>query len=220
MHEEDSEASQTTREMLEQLDWRELTAVILMSVTAIFTAWSGFQSSKWGGEMSIAFSQASTTRLEAARLEADANRALTIQVGLYTEWANAIAAGNQAYADYLVRQFPEPLSSAFDAWWSQDPRNNPDVPENPFEMPEFVLPASLEAAAADEGADALFAKALDNNRRGDNYTLMAVVFALVLFFAAVSGRVRELRNQRILLGIAVVLFIGAVAVVLSYPKII
>ena len=50
------------------VDWLELVAVLLLSITAIMTAWAGFQSSKWGGAMSISFAQASTARIEAARL--------------------------------------------------------------------------------------------------------------------------------------------------------
>ena len=37
-------------------DWRELVAIILISVTTIITAWTAFQASKWGGLMLINFS--------------------------------------------------------------------------------------------------------------------------------------------------------------------
>ena len=56
------------------VDWLELAAVLLLAVTAIMTAWTGFQSSKWSGAMSISFAQASTARIDAARLEGVANR--------------------------------------------------------------------------------------------------------------------------------------------------
>ena len=51
--------------------WRrasEIAGVFLLSVVAVLTAWCGFQASKWGGEMSIAFSQASSARIQAALL--------------------------------------------------------------------------------------------------------------------------------------------------------
>ena len=50
-----------------RVDWREIVVVVLLSVTTILTAWVGFQSSKWGGAMSISFAQASTARIEATR---------------------------------------------------------------------------------------------------------------------------------------------------------
>src|SRR5512133_1372718 len=40
---------------------RETVVIIVLSVTAVLAAWCGFESSKWSGEMSIAFSQASSS---------------------------------------------------------------------------------------------------------------------------------------------------------------
>ncbi|MBM02365.1 MAG: hypothetical protein CMH43_01420, partial [Micrococcales bacterium] len=67
-------------------DWRELVAVILISVTTILTAWTAFQASKWGGAMSTSFSQASAARIDAARLESDANQQASVQITLFTQW--------------------------------------------------------------------------------------------------------------------------------------
>lgn len=50
---------------------QELVAVVLLSITTVLTAWSGFQSSKWSGAMSIAFSQASSARIQASHDLAD-----------------------------------------------------------------------------------------------------------------------------------------------------
>ena len=200
--------------------WRELIAVILLSVTAIATAWSGFQSSKWGGEMSISFSKASTARIEASRADGNANRQLTIQVQLYTQWIEASAADDMVLADYLSARFPEPLASAWAAWIALKPQENPDAPASPFEMPEYVQPDAVASKEADARADALFQQALDNNQRGDNYTLLAVVFATVLFFAAVSGRVKRNLSAWFLLGVGLVLFTTATVILVSYPKII
>ncbi len=200
--------------------WRELIAVILLSVTAIATAWSGFQASKWGGEMSISFSKASTARIEASRADGNANRQLTIQVQLYTQWIGAVAAGDEQQATYLVERFPEPLATAFAAWIATDPQNNPDAADSPFAMPEYVQPDAVAAAEADARADSLFQQALDNNQRGDNYTLLAVLFATVLFFAAISGRVKRELSAWLLLSFGLVLFVGSAAILLTYPKIV
>ncbi|RYJ05886.1 MAG: hypothetical protein EON52_09215, partial [Actinomycetales bacterium] len=67
-------------------EWRELIAVVLLAVTAIVAAWTGFQASKWSGAMSISFSQASSARIEAARLDSDANRRVEVQVQLFGQW--------------------------------------------------------------------------------------------------------------------------------------
>jgi nucleoid-associated protein YgaU len=187
-------------------------------VTAILTAWTGFQASKWDGAMSIAFNQASTDRIEAARQEANANRAQTIQVALFTQWLQAEADGNQRLTDFLSTRFPQPLKAAFAAWLATNPRTNPGAPSSPFVMPEYEIPALAAAQAADNTADATFAGAVSDNRQGDNYTLLTVAFASVLFFAAMSGRMKSRVNQWTVLGIGLALFTTATVLLVLLPK--
>ncbi len=97
-------------------DWRELVAVILISVTTILTAWTAFQASKWGGAMSINFSQASAARIDAARFESDANRQASVQVALFTQWLSAQTSDNDDLAIFLRDSFPEPLATATTEW--------------------------------------------------------------------------------------------------------
>jgi hypothetical protein len=199
-------------------DWRELVAIVLLSVTAILTAWAGFEASKWGGAMSIAFSEASSARIEAARLEGTANRKLSIQVSLLTQWLQAHQDRDEELADFLEERFPEPLSTAFPEWLASRPLVRPDAPATPFEMPDYVIPELRQAAEADARADAKFAEALRNNQQGDDYTLLTVGFATVLFFTAMSGRLRGSTGQRVLLSIAGAGFLVLAGVLLSFPK--
>jgi hypothetical protein len=199
---------------------RELVAVILLAVTAIFTAWTGFQASKWGGAMSISFSQASSQRIEAARLEGMANRKQTIQVSLFTQWLQAYQADDQQLADFLQDRFPEPLATAFPQWIAERPLQNPDAPATPFVMPAYVIPELGQAKAADDRADARFAQALEFNQRGDNYTILTVAFAVVLFLGALSGRMRQPRAQWLLLAIGGVGSVALLVVLLSFPKLV
>ncbi len=192
----------------------ELIGVILLSVTAILTAWTAFQSSKWGGAMSISFAQASTARIEAARYDGIANRMTSVQVTLFTQWSQADAEGDQELAGFYEEQFPEPLKTAFAAW-QEDPTAG-----NPFAMPEYQLEATRQAQEADALADSRYQQALDNNQRGDNYTVLTVLFASVLFFAAMSGRVMSAVSARVLLSVAFALFVIATGFLIAFPKLI
>ncbi|MEZ5093239.1 hypothetical protein [Nocardioides sp.] len=200
--------------------WRELVAVLLLSVTAIATAWTGFQASKWGGAMSISFSEASSSRIAASRFESTARSKQSVQVSLFTTWLQAYQADDKELTDFLQQRFPEPLKSAFDAWLATEPVQNPDAPATPFEMEEYVLPELASAQEADARADAKFAEALRNNQRGDNYTVLTIGFATVLFFAALSGRMRRLGAQWALLGLGVVGFVVLTSTLLTFPKLV
>jgi hypothetical protein len=202
------------------IDWRELVAVILLSITTILTAWSGFQASKWGGAMAISFNQASSSRIQASRLDGEANRVETIQVSLYTQWLQSGFNGETRLQEYLSARFPEPLKSAFAAWQATNPATNAQAPASPFVMPEYRVPQLAAKDAADARADAKFAQALEFNQRGDNYTVLTVALAAVLFFAAISGRMNSRRSQWFLLGLGLVLFVSILSLLLVYPKLV
>lgn len=199
---------------------RELIAVVLLSVTAVLTAWSGFESSKWGGEMSIAFSRASSSRIEAARDAAEADAARGIDLQTFSLWLEATAATDTRLQEFVESRFTDHFKIAFDAWIAEEPLKNPSAAPSPFALAEYVPPGQDAALAADQRADNYFAKALANNQRGDNYTLLTVLFALVLFFAAVANRHRSQRFNWILITGALALFVVGVTFLLIFPKII
>lgn len=197
---------------------RDLVTVLLLSVTAILTAWAGFQASQWGGEESIAFSRASSERIAAVRLESDANRTQTVQVGLFTAWLQAYQGGDTQLADFLAARFPEPLATTFPQWLASKPLQNPDAAKTPFELPDYVIPALEQSKQSNARADASFARALRYDDRGDVYTLLTVAFATVLFFAALSGRMRDARVSWGLLGLAIAGFAVLTVLLVALPR--
>ena len=82
---------------------------------------------------------------------------------------------------------------------------------------EYVPPGTEEAARFAALADAKFNEALVNNQRGDNYSLLTVLFALVLFLTAMSQRELAPWMRRALLGLGIVVAIVGVVVMFTFP---
>jgi hypothetical protein len=115
-------------------------------------------------------------RIEASTQTGSANSRTIVDINLFTSWVEATARDDSRVAGFYERRFTPQLATAFDAWVATDPIDNPDAPDSPFAMDEYVPPGEREAQAASARADAKFQEALDNNRRGDNYTLLTVLF--------------------------------------------
>lgn len=190
----------------------ELIAVILLSLVAVLTAWCGFQASKWGGDSSVAFNEASDARIEATGFESQARDARALDLAVYSQWVVAEADGDQVLADYIEARFSPEFGSAFSAW-EADGR----VERGPFVRPEYVPPGTEESIDALARADARFAEALDFNEKGDNYSLITVLFALVLFLAAIAQRGTSIVATRIVLGVAGALALAGAIMLLTFP---
>ncbi len=199
---------------------RDIIAVVILSITAVLTAWSGFESSKWGGAMSISFSRASTARIEASREAERANAARGYDLDVFGIYVQAVASDDQRLADFAEQRFSDAFRPAFDEWIAMSPLENPDAPKSPFALDSYRPPGQQEAADADARADELFRTALRNNQRGDNYTLLTVLFALVLFFTSVSGRPKLATMRWSMLGLATTLLVVGAGFLAAFPKII
>ena len=87
----------------------------------------------------------------------------------------------------------------------------------PFAMHEYVPPGTVEREEATKHADELHAEALDFNDKGDAYSLMTVLFALVLFLAAVAQRGISLLGSRIVLGLGGAIAVVGLIVLFTFP---
>ncbi len=186
--------------------------ILVLTITAVLTAWCGFEASKWGGEMSIAFSKASSARVQATAAELTSQTARQYDLTLYVEWVLAEERGDAELATFIERRFTPEFAIAFDAWIVE----GRDA-AGPFAMDAYVPPGTQRAEELHRSADDHFADALVNNQRGDDYSLLTVLFALVLFFTALSQTQRSDRRRWIFLGMGTVLWIAGVVVLTTFP---
>jgi hypothetical protein len=87
-------------------------------------------------------------------------------------------------------------------------------------MEEYAIPETALAQESDARADDKFQEALRNNQRSDNYTVLLIGFATVLFFGALAGRLKTPRAQWFMLAAGGVGFVICTAVLISFPKLV
>lgn len=190
----------------------DVVTVFVLSVTAVLTAWCGFEASKWSGEMSIAFSEASSARIQAASADATARDARQYDLTIYTQWVLAVAEGRDDLQKFIEARFTPEFRMAFEAW-----DTGGRVAQGPLAMDEYHPPGTAEAIELSARADAKFDEALEDNQRGDNYSLLTVLFALVLFLTAMSQRELAPWIRRALLGLGILGGIGGIVVMANFP---
>jgi hypothetical protein len=120
----------------------ELLSVVVMSMTAILTAWSGFQSARWSAEQANSYGNAADAQTESVRTSNEARQATSIDLAVFIAWLEATTDGEEDTAQFIYDGMPEGLRIATDAWLAEDPFENPDAPTSPFVMESYVVPAA------------------------------------------------------------------------------
>jgi hypothetical protein len=183
----------------------EIIATLLLALATLATAWSGYQSARWGGEQASNTSQSIALRTESTRASTLAGQRTQIDIGLFTNWINAYAHEDQRLADFYENRFPPELAVAFDAWIATDPINNPGAPKSPFSMEEYDPVLLEEAQSLEAEAEEKSQLAAAANQIADEYILNTVILASVLFLTGVQSRMKSVPARSLIILLSLVI---------------
>ena len=195
----------------------ELIAAIMLSIATVVTAWAAYQATRWSGDQSESYTEASATRTESVRSSTLANRQVLIDVDTFLNWMDAEQSGDHGLADDIHARMREEFLPAFDAWIASAP-DNVIPPGTPFALPEYRLAAEEQAKRLEARAAATFADGTEANETGDDFVLAAVLFASVLFFSGLAGTLDSLKPQVLLLSLAGLMLVGGAIIVVTLPQ--
>ena len=195
----------------------ELAATLLLAMAAVATAWAAYQAASWRGEQAKSQSASIAARVESTRAANVANQLGQIDVALFTQWVDAYARDETELADFYRRRFRPEFRPAFEAWVATRPRKNRRAPLSPFAMPQYKLAATAKADRLEVQAAAFSERVGNLIQRADNYALAGVLFAVSLFFAGISTRLRSPTTRMVVLGLGYALFLGSVIWIATFP---
>jgi hypothetical protein len=199
-------------------DWLEIVVALVLAFAAVASAWSAYEAARWGTRGSALFAEASTKRAESIQSSTLGGQLALADVTIYTQWFQATLAGNKKLATEIrVRMTPE-LSAAMDRWLAGKPPNTVP-PGGPFRNGGYVIPKTEETAALSHEATALLNEGEDAHNQANHFVLVGVLFAITLFFGAISGKfsAKPLRTAMVIF--AVVAFTTALVALLAQPQI-
>lgn len=197
--------------------WIDVLSTILLALAAVATAWATYQAAHWRSEQALAGNRSTAARVEANRAAGVANRQVLVDVTTFTQWVDSYSAGTSRLAAFYFRRFREEFRPAVTAWIATKPLTNPNAPLTPFDMPQYTSAAIAEADALEAKGDVQAARAQLLVTRADRFTLCVVMFAMALFFAGISTRMRSERSRTVILSIGWLGFLGAFAWMATFP---
>jgi len=195
----------------------ELVATILLAAATVLSAWSAFEATKWSGVQATRFNQAAASRTESTRASTIAGQQALADVTVFTAWLNATELGERSVAAALASRFRGEFAVAFKAWKATDPLHNPAAPATPFALPQYQRVESAKANELAAVATKRFDEATRANQISDDYVLLTVLSATVLFFAGVSSQLERLELRMVLVGLGGLVFLVSLGVLFTFP---
>jgi hypothetical protein len=168
----------------------EIIEAVVLALVAIATAWSGYQAARWEGNRAELYGESSRLRVTAEGLAALAGQERLYDTTTFNSWLNAGSRGDRKLAQFLERRFREEFRTAFRAWLTTDPFNDPTAAPGPTFIPEYRNAKAEQAETLSGKALSTFNQGTASGATGDRYVRVTVLLATVLLLTAISQRFR------------------------------
>jgi len=175
----------------------ELLSVMLLALIIVFTAWSAYQSTLWGGIQTFKLVDVNAANRQAAELNLQQGQYTMIDVMMFTEYVNAVNNDDQKLSDFYFERFRPDFKPAVQAWLDTNPFDNPNAPPHPFVMKEYKRTFAEQAEQKLKIAESKMDEAQQANQNSDNYVLFTVIYASILFLGSIATKFSSVRLNQI-----------------------
>lgn len=227
MNTEEESLRQDTNELLQRIlkavepakrkPWFELACAIVLALATTASAWCAYQSKLWGGAQMARANAAAKASREVAVNSLAAMQWRAFDASLFIAYMQARLEHGSALEAFLGQRFRPEMKPAVEAWLKLDPLNNPDAPPSPFRMAEYAQKETAEVARQEEIAAKAMAASREARGFSDDYVLLTVVFASVLFFGGIARAFDSRPLRTVLAALAVLLFLSTLIVLTTMP---
>ena len=186
--------------------WIEPAVAVLMSLATLSTAWSSYQSAAWTRRSNRLMNEANALERRAALLDVQGSQALAMHAAIFMQIIGAKHAGNQKLADFYEQRLAPDAKNAYEAWLAQNPFENPSADPHPFVPGLYQMRGAAEAAKARADAVRRVAEARNAGNLSGQFLANTVLFAAMLFFAAMTTKFEQRRVRLLTVILAVALF--------------
>jgi hypothetical protein len=198
--------------------WFENIMAIIMAVAAISATWASFEASRWGGKGSGLVSESNVLRADSARWAARGAEQTSVDASVWIEWQKAILLGRDDFAAFIVERFSPELDEAQGTWLGVvDPADGKLPKGTPMGLDSYIPPGQEKSERFAAKAEELLAESSIYSSVSGKYTMLTIMFALVLFFGSVATKFTGPKIQLALGSLALALLLSAFSRMLLLP---
>ena len=175
-----------------KLDKLQVINTLILAIATLAITWCSYQGVLWNGIQTFKLGDSNKfARLSQQKtIVTGQNRAMdeAILIG----FVKAAIEKNQNIVDYSLRGVRPELSKIMSEWLSSLPFENRTAYPHPMAMPEYIelmKKDMTEAEKLSQQAEGSRNEAQKANSNSDNYSLLTVVFSMVMFLGAITSKI-------------------------------
>lgn len=199
----------------------EIAQTFLISAIVLITAWSGYQSSVWGGVQSFKIAESYAAGRMGSQKALIADNKMLLDGILVVNFAHAVIENKKDVVEFYLAHVRPQLRDVLNAWLAAKPLENTDAPADPLSMAEYrekVVPDYYaEVARLGEEAERKFNEAQEAKQTSSEYVFTTVLLSSVLFLGGIVSKLEKRRVRIALLAVAYAIALATLCLLLTLP---
>lgn len=232
-------AEDSAKEKRSKEDILEIIIALFLGITALATAWASWIGSLHGGNMSTNYTKSNNLAADGNARWNEASQSLMQDMQVWNQisdyeveilYANETDNADQAYesaykimyicADNLTEEMAEKIGYDFN-FTAEDiidwVLTSEQSTTSPFGDVDFVESYYTDAREILAQSEEILAEGQADNTKGDTYSLVTVIYSVILFMLGIVGTFRRLPNRVFITGVAIAGFLLATIYMFTIP---
>ena len=236
---EENQNSAPAKQKRSKEDILEIVIAVFLGITALATAWASWIGSLHGGNMSTNYTKSNNLAADGNARWNEASQSLVQDMQIWNMisdyeveilYANETGDTDQMYesaykikficTDNLTEKMAELIGYdfEFDADQIIDWVINSELSTtSPFDNQDFIDSYYVDARAVLAESEAVLAEGQSDNKKGDTFNLVTVIYSVILFMLGIVGTFRRLPNRMLITIVAIAGFLFGTIYMFTIP---
>ena len=200
----------------------EINNTIILSIATLAITWCSFQTNLWNGIQTFNLAQSNKFSRQAQQLAIQSGQRRQMDEAVIISFFDEAFYKKEDKIKYILRGVRPELSKIMSDWIQLHPFENPSAPFHPMAMPGYKELIEKDMAESEKSlakAELLYEEADRANTISDRYSLLTVIFSMVMFLAAIGAKAVRIRISFTLIVVAGLVCIGVLFLLFLYMPI-
>ena len=200
----------------------EINNTIILSIATLAITWCSYQSNLWNGIQTFNLAQSNKFGRNAQQQTIQSGQRRQMDEAIIITFVEDAFYKREDKIKYILRGVRPEMSKILSDWMQMHPFENPSAPFHPMAMPGYEKLMEKDMAESEKllaNSQLLFEKATRANTISDRYSLLTVIFSMVMFLAAIGAKAVRIRISFTLIVVAGLVCIGVLFLLFLYMPI-
>ncbi len=174
----------------------EINNTLILSIATLAITWCSYQSNLWNGIQTFNLAQSNKFSRDAQQQALESGQRREMDEAIIITFYDDVFYKKEDKIKHILRGVRPELSKVMSDWMQSHPFENPSAPFHPMAMPgykELIEKDMVESGELRSKSEASFEKAIRANTVSDRYSLLTVIFSMVMFLAAIGAKITRIR---------------------------